>query len=84
MFINLFCWLLKLLSQKIHEVLHQVSLSHEQVLTDVNTVTLKLVLLKHDLEQCLVCLYASIFDPLGQLVSIKPIDAIKRYIACLT
>ncbi len=52
--------------QQIHQVLHQVSLPHQQVLLQIHTMLLKMILLLEDKQQLSVCLFACLRDPLLQ------------------
>ena len=57
--------------QEINEVLHEVALSHEQVLTDVRAVTLQLILREQDVKELLIGLLMSCLYPLLQLIDIQ-------------
>lgn len=68
----------KLISEQVHEVLHQVTLSHQQILLKVDAVLLKVVALLQDLQQLSVSLLASFLDPLLQLCDVKTLVDIER------
>ena len=70
-FVDLTGWLLELISQEIDQVLHQVSLGHQQVLPDVCAVALELELFKQYIQQLLVRLLVCLLHPLLQLVYLQ-------------
>lgn len=59
---------IQLLVKQIHQVLHEVSLSHEQVLADAVTVTLKFILCEEDLQKLLVCYLVSVVHPILKML----------------
>lgn len=52
------------ISQNIHQALHKITLSHQQILPYTAAVTLELVLLNKYLQQLLVRNYIGMIDPL--------------------
>lgn len=61
-------WLAKLLRQQVHQVLHKVTLSHQQVLANRQRVTLKLELLEQDGHERLVCDLVCVLHPLVETI----------------
>jgi hypothetical protein len=72
-FVELTCCLLQLFSQQIHEVLHQVTLSHQEVFADVHAVAFELILLEQNLQKLCICFLMCLFDPLFELVDVKTV-----------
>ena len=48
MLVYTICRFSELISQQVHQILHQIALGHQQVLTDVTAMTFKLVLCEED------------------------------------
>ena len=48
MLVYTICRFSELISQQVHQVLHQIALGHQQGLTDVTAMTFKLVLCEED------------------------------------
>jgi len=69
--VNLTGLLLELISKQVHQVLHQVSLTHEQVLPNVSAVAFKLVLVEKNLQELGIGHLVSLLDPLLKLVDIE-------------
>ena len=68
--IDLTSLLLQFISKKINQILHQVTLSHQQVLSDVNTMAFEPELCEEDLEKLFVRLLMCLLNPLLEFVSI--------------
>ena len=64
MLIDIRCLLGQLVSDQVDQVLHEVSLGHKEVLTDVSAVLLQLVLGEEDVEELLVGLLVGRLNPL--------------------
>ena len=60
----------QLIGKQIDQVLHEISLCHEEVLADVSAVAFQLVLSEEDVQELLVSLFVCRLDPLLQLVNI--------------
>ena len=60
----------QLVSEQVDQVLHQVTLGHEQILADVRAVALQLVLGEEDVQELLVSLLMCGLHPLLQLVDV--------------
>lgn len=71
MLVDLVCGFGELVGDKVHEILHEVTLGHEEVLADVGAVAFKLILGEQDVQQLLVCLLVCCLHPLLQLVNVK-------------
>ena len=70
MLVNFARLLLQFIGEEVNQVLHQVSLRHQQVLPDVDAVAFELELCEEDLEQLLVGFLVGLLDPLLELVDI--------------
>ena len=56
------------LSEQVHQILHEVALSHEQVLANAAAVAFELVLGEQDLEQLLVRHQVRVIHPVLQVL----------------
>ena len=61
----------ELIGEKVDKVLHEVTLGHEKVLTDVRAVPLQLVFSEENVQKLLVCLLVRSLHPLLQLIDIQ-------------
>jgi len=71
MLVDLACLLLQFIGQEVDQVLHQVTLSHQEVLPDVDAVSFELKFLEEDVQELSVGLDVGLFDPLLQLVDVE-------------
>lgn len=76
--------LVELHGHEVHQVLNEVSLAQQKILSDCITMIKELVLAKHDLNKPFVCLKRCLVDPLSHELKVKfivcPIDKLKRLI----
>ena len=70
MLVDAVCRFGELIGEQVHQVLHQVALGHQQILTDVNAVPFKLVLIEENVQELLVCFLVGLLNPLFQLVNV--------------
>lgn len=82
--VKLACRFVELHRDEVHKVLNKVALAQQQVLSDGLTVVEELMLLKHDLNEFLVCLKGSLVDPLSHEFKVKsiirPVHQLKRLV----
>ena len=58
----------KLICKEVHEISHEVALSHEQVFSNSCAMSLKLELSEEDLDQSIVSDLVSVIDPIIQFL----------------
>ena len=63
--------LVELVSKQHNQVLHQITLPHQQVLSYVHTMALQLVLVKQDSQELLIGHLMSRLHPLFELIDIQ-------------
>ena len=60
----------QLIGEKVDQVLHEITLGHEQILADMRAVTLQLVLGEEDMQELLVRFLMGGLNPLLQLIDV--------------